>query len=731
MVGVCFWISSMVLLFSSVSVAKSKTGKACQNLNTFVDCDGKGLKVVPKNLPQWTNHLNINNNKLTAIEPLTFKNLEDLQVLNLKNNEINTLNDGAFYGLKNIVKLNLDNNHVTVITKGWLYGLNSLNRLSLSHNWINQIHKDAWEFCSNLTMLNLSYNKLDFIREETFKSLNNLQKLVLSNNKIANIMDNSFVHLPKLKKLYLNYNKISWMIEDSKGVFQGMGELDKIYLVGNNIKSINSDAFLGLRNVTYINLAENNITSIHNNTFVKVPQLKQLIINSQSMLCDCNLKWFLEWIKSKKFDVQASCVYPLALQGQSISAISMANLTCDELPKPRLIDEPPLEIMALKGANVTLNCTAVSSSSGNMSFMWKKDNMELLNSNAIIKSKVDSDGRTIEMISHLELISVEHSHAGKYQCVISNVYGTTYSRKSTVSVVVFPTFLKKPKNVEVEAGQTVMLECAATGEPPPEVAWHKDGGNDFPAATERRMHVYNGDDRFFIVSARSTDAGIYSCTAHNLAGKVTADARLEVLQKPQIANGPEDRELAAGEHIVLQCMAQGVPKPTITWYKDGEQIVATERHFLIAESQLMIIMDSVHNDSGIYECHLNNSQGEVVGYSRIVIKPNVLDTGNVLGIVIITVACCAVLTSICWVCIIYHHRRSSRARSKALARLPGTELTEIPQDCPSERSSCKDSGTGDSARRSNDDLAEFSGLMQCSRSDHDRLNQIDMGETGD
>ncbi|ERL94810.1 hypothetical protein D910_12084 [Dendroctonus ponderosae] len=463
----------------------------------------------------------------------------------------------------------LDKNHINVITKGWLYGLESLKELSLSHNRISQIHDDAWEFCSTLT------------------------------------------------NLHFNYNKISWTIEDAKGVFQGLGELVKFHLIGNNIKSINSDAFLGLKNVSLINLDRNNITSIHNNTFSKVPALKQLTINTQSMLCDCNLIWFLEWLSGKKLEVKAFCAYPQWLHGQSITNISMSNLTCDQ------------------------------------------------------------DGKSVETVSELKLFSVEHSHAGKYQCVVSNSYGITYSQQSTISVLVYPTFIKTPKNVEVEAGQTVKLECAATGEPPPEVAWHKDGGNDFPAARERRMHVLLGDDVFFIRDARPSDAGVYSCTAHNTAGIASANASLKVLQRPQLIHGPEDRELPAGEPIVLQCMAQGVPKPTVTWVKDGELIMATERHFFIAENQLIIIVDSVHNDSGIYECHLNNSQGEEVGRSRVVVKP------------------------------------------------------KLHVDCASERSSCKDSGTGDSAKRSSDDLAEFSILLHCARSDHDRGIQVDSVETGD
>lgn len=210
------------------------------------------------------------------------------------------------------------------------------------------------------------------------------------------------------------------------------------------------------------------------------------------------------------------------------NSVFKKSLFIVEVLKPRLIEEPDTEIMALKGESVSLNCKARSSSTNNMTFIWKKDNAELLNANIIVKSKIDSDGKSMESVSELKLLAVEHSHAGKYQCIVSNNYGITYSQQSTIAVLVFPTFRKKPKNIEVEAGEMVKLECAAAGEPPPEIAWNKDGGNDFPAARERRMHVLHGDDAFFITNSRLTDSGIYSCTAHNTAGTVSADARVEV-----------------------------------------------------------------------------------------------------------------------------------------------------------------------------------------------------------
>lgn len=78
-----------------------------------------------------------------------------------------------------------------------------------------------------------------------------------------------------------------------------------------------------------------------------------------------------------------------------------------------------------------------------------------------------------------------------------------------------------------------------------------------------------------------------------------------------------------------------------------------------------------------------------------------------MGIIIITVVCCAVATSIIWVVIIYQTRKRTPPPASTGPPLEGPlELDRGVQftDNVSDRSSCRDSGTGDSARRSNDDL---------------------------
>lgn len=106
----------------------------------------------------------------------------------------------------------------------------------------------------------------------------------------------------------------------------------------------------------------------------------------------------------------------------------------DELPKPRLIEQPEPEIMALKGENIFLICKAISSDPGEMTFQWKKNNMEITNGNITVTRTSSEDGNA-ETVSKLGIFKAETRDAGLYQCIVSNSFGTTYSQKSNISVL--------------------------------------------------------------------------------------------------------------------------------------------------------------------------------------------------------------------------------------------------------------------------------------------------------
>ncbi len=59
-----------------------------------------------------------------------------------------------------------------------------------------------------------------------------------------------------------------------------------------------------------------------------------------------------------------------------------------------------------------------------------------------------------------------------------------------------------------------------------------------------------------------------------------------------------DEVVSEGDTAVVECMTSGSPKPTLTWFKDGEQLEPTERHFFAADNQLLIVVKARLTDAG-------------------------------------------------------------------------------------------------------------------------------------
>uniref|UniRef100_A0A2K5QZD9 Leucine-rich repeats and immunoglobulin-like domains protein 2 n=1 Tax=Cebus imitator TaxID=2715852 RepID=A0A2K5QZD9_CEBIM len=532
--------------------------------------------------------LELKRNRIKIVEGLTFQGLDSLRSLKMQRNGISKLKDGAFFGLNNMEELELEHNNLTRVNKGWLYGLRMLQQLYVSQNAIERISPDAWEFCQRLSELDLSYNQLTHLDESAFVGLSLLERLNLGDNRVTHIADGVFRFLSNLQTLDLRNNEISWAIEDASEAFAGLTSLTKLILQGNQIKSITKKAFIGLESLEHLDLNNNAIMSIQENAFSQT-HLKELILNTSSLLCDCHLKWLLQWLVDNNFQhsVNVSCAYPEWLAGQSILNVDLKDFVC-----------------------------------------------------------------------------------------------------------AMPSFLKTPMDLTIRTGAMARLECAAEGHPAPQISWQKDGGTDFPAARERRMHVMPEDDVFFIANVKIEDMGIYSCMARNIAGGLSANASLTVLETPSFIRPLEDKTVTRGETAVLQCIAGGSPAPRLNWTKDDGPLLVTERHFFAAANQLLIIVDAGLDDAGKYTCIMSNTLGTERGhiYLNVISSPNCDssqssighedDGWTTVGIVIIVVVCCVVGTSLIWVIVIYHMRRKNEDYS-----ITNTEELNLPADIPSYLSS--------------------------------------------
>lgn len=96
---------------------------------------------------------------------------------------------------------------------------------------------------------------------------------------------------------------------------------------------------------------------------------------------------------------------------------------------------------------------------------------------------------------------------------------------------------------------------------------------------------------------------------------------IHISESPSFVKPMESKEITEGDPIVIECMAAGLPKPKLLWRKDGGNLIPTERHFFTAEDQLLVIVDTILSDAGIYECEMTNSLGTEKGFSKLTIIP--------------------------------------------------------------------------------------------------------------
>ena len=109
--------------------------------------------------------------------------------------------------------------------------------------------------------------------------------------------------------------------------------------------------------------------------------------------------------------------------------------------------------------------------------------------------------------SNLELLHARKIDSDVYLCSATNLLGS-FEKKALVVIVSHPRFtVKPPVNILAELGDTLTLNCSATGDPQPVISWRKQGGH-LPVGRNQQI---NG--ALVIKEIKENDTGHYICTA--------------------------------------------------------------------------------------------------------------------------------------------------------------------------------------------------------------------------
>ena len=107
----------------------------------------------------------------------------------------------------------------------------------------------------------------------------------------------------------------------------------------------------------------------------------------------------------------------------------------------------------------------------------------------------------------LQIPQVRRDDSGKYTCKAENMLGK-HEGKTLLLVVSQPQFtLKSPPKVVAHIGDTLILNCSATGDPQPVISWRKQGGELLAG----RSQQINGS--LVIRGLTTNETGNYDCVA--------------------------------------------------------------------------------------------------------------------------------------------------------------------------------------------------------------------------
>uniref|UniRef100_A0A6G1S8Q7 Contactin n=1 Tax=Aceria tosichella TaxID=561515 RepID=A0A6G1S8Q7_9ACAR len=214
---------------------------------------------------------------------------------------------------------------------------------------------------------------------------------------------------------------------------------------------------------------------------------------------------------------------------------------------------------------------------------------------------------------------------GEYVCKATSE-NESLQKSVRVSVQARPRFTQPLDDQVLGEREQLVWDCEAFGLPHVTYSWFKNG-EELSLATMSPLDAARytiKDNRFMIDSVqRERDSAMYQCRASNQYGSAFSSAQLRVMNlKPNADKDPMPLSVQAmvDQNITIPCYVEAIPKPVITWRKEGQQIEDRSR-IKVTPSGLLQIARVRVSDAGGYECQAENHLGALSTKTWLVVKP--------------------------------------------------------------------------------------------------------------
>ncbi|XP_049928956.1 neuronal cell adhesion molecule-like isoform X4 [Epinephelus moara] len=298
-----------------------------------------------------------------------------------------------------------------------------------------------------------------------------------------------------------------------------------------------------------------------------------------------------------------------------------------DLPQPPTIThQSPKDYIIDPRENIIIHCEAKGKP--HPSFSWTRNGTHF---------DIDEDPN-VTMKPHSGTLVVDISRAKAehyecvYQCTARNKHGTAVSNNIVVKQSRSPLWSKeKIKPIVVQEGVSLVLPCRPpAGLPPPIIFWMDNNFQRLPQSS-RVSQSLNGD-LYFSNVLREDSRNDYICYARfpytqtiqqkqpitvKVLNQDPADERRPTFLIP---SGPSSSKMVLrGQVLEMECIAEGLPTPEISWTKVSSDLPAKRTSFLHYQKTLRIV-DVSESDEGDYRCTARNRLGSVHHTIHVTVK---------------------------------------------------------------------------------------------------------------
>ncbi|XP_076634559.1 neogenin protein frazzled isoform X8 [Colletes latitarsis] len=270
----------------------------------------------------------------------------------------------------------------------------------------------------------------------------------------------------------------------------------------------------------------------------------------------------------------------------------------------------PQDVMVEQGGPARLDCEA-KSIFGEPNIEWRTDGQSINFIGDSYRSQLANGSLYVNSVygSSSEL-------TGSYQCLASiDKVGAIVSRPATIKLASLPGFEKEPQDTMVYPEQIAYLSCTLpSSSSSVSIQWLKD---EHPLVLDDSRMTVLPSGALEIDEVNAQDIGSYRCNASSYGqyrlsnkaqlGLLTSDIDQESTPPVFIAK-PLQQVVVEGSTVTLECAANGYPKPSILWLKDGVAIDLASldsRYRKVAASSL-VISNVQEIDNGSYQCRAEN-----------------------------------------------------------------------------------------------------------------------------